>query len=433
MNSGYPPPDLHRKSKTYVITHTETDKRNKAVNTLFKMRRLIIYCTYLILTSFLNHALGQDISTELDKFFERKMGKAHIAGLQAAFISKGELKWVGSYGKSDYLKNAWVNDSTLFMIASCSKPVTALGLMKLYDKGLIDLDGDINDYLPFEIRNPDYPSEPVTFRMLLAHTSSFRDNTPLLVSLYTFENGGDATISLERFIKDYFLTDGKYYDAKKNFSSVRPGTQKNYSNAGYALIGYLVQQISGKDFSTYMQEEIFHPLNMHSSFWFLKNIPHNNISLPHEFMEGKSDDTTYKVLKHYGFPDYPDGQLRTNVYDYAQIIKLMVNMGKVDGNTFLSEKTMDSFLMVQFPETDKWQAIAWNYNEFDNWLYYLLMPRLPSHTGVDPGVATVTSFDPKTGNGAIIFANTLTHNFKGHKALYVDMVKRLLKNSKKYK
>jgi hypothetical protein len=45
------------------------------------------------------------------------------------------------------------------------------------------------------------------------------------------------------------------------------------------------------------------------------------------------------------------------------------------------------------------------------------MPRLPSNTGVDPGVATLTSFDPKTGSGAIVFANTLTHNFKGHKIL----------------
>lgn len=396
------------------------------------MKRIIIYSTCLLFTFFMNHALGQDGPTKLDEFFEKKMEKADIAGIQAAFISKGELKWVGSYGKSDYLKNTWVNDSTLFMIASCSKPVTALGLMKLYDQGLFDLDGDINDYLPFEIRNPNYPSEPVTFRMLLSHTSSFRDNTPLLVSLYTLENGGDATISLERFIKDYFLTNGKYYDPKKNFTNARPGSQKDYSNAGYALIGYLIQRISKKDFDTYMQEEIFRPLGMRSSYWFLKNIPHNNISLPHEFVEDNSEESTYKVLKHYGFPDYPDGQLRTNVSDYAQIIELMVNKGKAEGNTFLSKKTMDEFLSVQFPEANKWQAIAWNYNEFDNWLYYLLMPRLPSHTGVDPGVATVTSFDSKTGHGAIVFANTLTHNFKGHKAFYMEMVKRLLKEAKKH-
>lgn len=395
------------------------------------MLRTNLYLIFLFVNIFLHHVNAQDGSTKLDRFLEKKMVKANIAGLQAAYISKGELKWVGSFGKSDYQKHITVNDSTLFMIASCSKPVTALGLMKLYDQGRVDLDDDINDHLPFKIVNPNYPSLPITFRMLLAHTSSFRDDTPRLVSLYTFENGGDSPISLEDFIEGYFLPHGKYYDSKNNFSNVRPGTVKDYSNAGYALIGYLVQQISGKNFNTYMQEEIFHPLGMRSSYWFLKDISHDNISLPHEFLEGKSKDSLYKGLKPYGFPDYPDGQLRTNVSDYAQIVKLMVNKGKVDGKVFLSKKAMDEFLTVQYPEANKWQAIAWNYNEFDNWLYYLLMPRLPSHTGVDPGVATVTSFNPKTGNGAIIFANTLTHNFKGHKALYVDMVKRLLKEAKK--
>ena len=217
------------------------------------MARVIPYLILFILTFLTNHAFAQDSSSKLDKFFENKLAKADMAGLQAAIISKGELKWIGSYGKSDYLKNTSVNDSTLFMIASCSKPVTALGLMKLYDDGLIDLNDDINNYLPFKIVNPNYPSEAITFRMLLAHTSSFRDDTPLLVSLYTFKDGGDSPILLEDFIKDYFLPKGKYYSTEKNFHKARPGSARDYSNAGYALIGYLIQRISGKDFSTFMQ------------------------------------------------------------------------------------------------------------------------------------------------------------------------------------
>ena len=397
------------------------------------MTRVISYLIILIVTFYMNETLGQVNSSRMDKFLEKKLAKADIVGLQAAIISKGELIWVGSYGKSDYLKQVSVNDSTLFMIASCSKPVTALGLMKLYDHGVIDLDDDINTYLPFKIANPNYPSEPITFRMLLAHVSSIRDDTPLLVSLYTFEDGGDSSVTLEDLIKDYFLPHGKYYNSEKNFHSSKPGDVRDYSNMGYALIGYLIQRVSGKDFRIFMQEEIFNPLGMYSSYWFLNDIPHKNISMPHEFLESETKDSEFKVLKHYGFPDYPDGQLRTNVSDYAKIIELMLNKGKVDDNIFLSEKTVDEFLRIQFPEVNEWQAIAWNYNEFNNWLYYVLMPRLPSHTGVDPGVATVTSFDPETGDGAIIFTNTLTHNFKGHKALYIDMVKRLLKEAKKFK
>ena len=121
------------------------------------MARIISYLILFILTFLTNYVFAQDSYSKLDKFFENKLAKADMAGLQAAIISKGELKWIGSYGKSDYLKNTSVNDSTLFMIASCSKPLTALGLMKLYDDGLIDLNDDINDYLPFKIVNPNIP------------------------------------------------------------------------------------------------------------------------------------------------------------------------------------------------------------------------------------------------------------------------------------
>lgn len=389
------------------------------------------YIISLILTFYFNNIIGQSGNKSLDKFFQRKIEKANIAGLQAAFISNGQLKWIGSYGLRDYTKNLAVNDSTLFLIASCSKPVTALGILKLYDEGKIDLDENINKYLPFKIYNPNFKAQPITIRMLLSHTSSLSDNTPLLVSLYTFETGGDSPISLEDFIKGYFTPEGKYYNKKKNFGVQKPGESKAYCNAGYALLGYLIERITGSPFNRYIQQEIFEPLHMKNSFWFLKNIPHNNISLPHEFSSQKNAFSLYQVKKHYGFPDYPDGQLRTNVTDYSKFLELILNKGKVDETVFISESVMKEFLEIQFVEADEHQAIAWNYNEFNNWLYYLFMPRLPSHTGVDPGVATVTSFDPETGHAAIIFANTLTHNFKGHKILYLDMVKRLLKEAKR--
>ena len=77
--------------------------------------------------------------------------------MQAAYISDGELTWAGSYGVLTFQTSDKVNDSTLFMIASTSKPVTALALMKLYDQGKLKLDDDINIYLPFEVRNPNFP------------------------------------------------------------------------------------------------------------------------------------------------------------------------------------------------------------------------------------------------------------------------------------
>ena len=109
----------------------------------------------------------------------------------------------------------------------------------------------------------------------------------------------------------------------------------------------------------------------------------------------------------------------------------MVNRGKLDGKPFLKESTIDEYLAVQYPEVDKYQAICWNYNEFESTLYYLLMPRLPSHTGADPGVATVVSFDPVHKTGGIIFSNSPTLTFGGQKIFYQEFMKKLLRIGRK--
>jgi CubicO group peptidase (beta-lactamase class C family) len=356
------------------------------------------------------------------------MEKAGFVGLQAACLKNGELAWSGSFGLKNLHSLETVNDSTLFMIASSSKPVTALAFMKLLDQGNISLDEDINSYLPWSVSNPNHPDKIITIRMLLTHTSSLMDNWDILTPLYTLEDGGgDSPISLSDLNKGYFRPEGKYYDREKNFSESKPGQTRAYCNMGYALLGYLLEIISHKSFTDYMESEIFQPLQMYNSYWLLSDIPHSNISNPHELPEEDSKVQTTKVLPHYGYPDYPDGQLRTTVGDYAQVLKLLLNDGKVDGKTFIRKETVDEMLRIQFPDSDKWQAIAWNYNEFDHWLYYFLNPRLPAHTGVDPGVATVTCFDPERKTGAIIFLNNSPPNSFGNmKLFYMDMVNALL-------
>lgn len=373
---------------------------------------------------------AQSANDKLDHFLTKKMKQSGRIGMQAAYISDGELKWAGSYGLKTYETTDRVNDSTLFMTASISKPVTALAIMKLYDDGKLSLDDEINTYLPFSVANPNFPGEQITILMLLCHVSSIRDNWPMLEPGYTIDHGGDSPISLEVFLKGYLSEGGEYYDADKNFYKKAPMTQEAYCNVGYALIGYLVEIISGRPFNEYMAEEIFRPLHMNNTFWFLSEIPHDNIATPHNMPYKETDFKGTQVLKHFGYPEYPAGQLRTTVSDYAQILKLMINKGKVDEIQFMSANTIDAFLAVQYPEVGKWRAISWSYNEFENFIYYVLMPRLPSHTGLDPGMSTVVSFDPETRSGALVFSNSPTTTFRTEKIIYLDMVRKLLKEGK---
>jgi len=372
--------------------------------------------------------VAQPGNSDWDQYFIKKMDRAHIVGLQAASIQNGELYWLGSYGMKEYNSEKRVNDSTLFMIASCSKPVTALGIMLLYERGKLELDDPVNKYLPFSVINPHHREKDITIRMLLTHTSSLRDNWDIISPLYTLPEGGDSPLELYQYVRDYFKEGGQYYDPDSNFHRYGPGDKYDYCNMGYAMLGLLIEQISGQAFTNFMQEDIFEPLGMHSSFWFLSEIPHSNIARPHEVHHStKRNPVEPKILNHYGYPDFPDGQLRTTVSDYAQVIKLMLNEGKVNGRPYLMPATVEEFLKIQYPSVAKYQAIAWNYNEFENFIYYLLMPRLPSHTGADPGVATVVSFNPVKRTGAIIFSNSPTTSFLGRKIFYQEMIKKLLK------
>ena len=391
-----------------------------------KPKNHIILLSFLFLIQFV---WGQNRDAKLDNYFNKKMNKAQVVGMQLGYIKEDGTTWIGSYGKLNFNTGERINDSTLFMIASCSKPVTALAILKLYNDKKLDLDNEINDYLPFDIYNPNYRNKSITIRMLLAHTSSLKDNWKVLDPLYTTDDGGDSPIQLIDFIKDYFTNQGKYYYEDANFFKQEPGQYWDYSNMGYALLGLIIEQVSGKDFSEYMRDDIFNPLNMKDSYWFLKDISHKKIARPHTLPENKKD--SIKILKHYGFPDFPDGQLRTTARDYLKFVQLILNNGKIENKQFIEKNIIELFHTVQYPDVNKYQAIAWNYNEFENFLYYILMKRLPSHTGGDPGVATVVSYDPKNKIAAIVFMNSPPVTFKGGKVLYLDIPKRLLKVARK--
>lgn len=139
------------------------------------------------------------VSPYLDSEIMVKMETGHMAGLSACIIKNGEVSWNGNYGYANIEVEVPVDTSALFYNASISKTVTATPLIQLWEDGLFELDDDINDYLSFDVYNPNYPEEPITFRMLCTHTSSIDNNPALLPVLW----GEDPDIPLGQFLYDY--------------------------------------------------------------------------------------------------------------------------------------------------------------------------------------------------------------------------------------
>ncbi|MFY0688262.1 MAG: serine hydrolase [Cyclobacteriaceae bacterium] len=377
-------------------------------------------------------AQDQSNMTDLDKYLDKKMRRADLIGMQVAYINQEEI-WQGNYGEKEWGTCNRVDENTLFMMASISKPVTAFGLLTLSDRGLLDLDDPINMHLPFEVVNPNHPDETITIRMLLAHVSSIRDYWETLMPLYTIEaGGGDSPIELRDFLFDYLSPEGEYYNATENFYTHKPTEVNRYCNVGYALVGLIIEEISGQSFPEFMQDNVFDPLDMQDSYWRLADIPHDNIATPHDMpYKKKTDFDEPRALPHFGYPDYPDGQLRATAGDYGKFIRMMLNKGKVGNTQLVSEATIEEFVKVQYPEASEHQALSWDYGEFDSFIYYLLMPNLPSHTGSDPGVATAVSFDLETGTAAVVLTNSPPYQILDEKVFYQEIMKRLLKEATK--
>jgi CubicO group peptidase (beta-lactamase class C family) len=329
---------------------------------------------------------------ELDTYIANEVQASQYPGFSVAIVVDDKMVWSKGYGVTNLQTRAPVTADTPFMLASVSKVVTGTALMQLVETGKIDLDADINTYLPFNIQNP-RANGKITLRHLATHTSGLMDNKKTLAASYGV---GDSNITLEEFLKSYFTPTGSRYDAKLNFTNSKPGTQYEYSNIAIGLAAYLLERQTGGRFDQYTNEHIFKPLGMNNTHWFLHDFKDpNSIAFPY--------DSQYPELTHYGYPTYPDGQLRSSANDMAKFLATMMNGGTLGNTQILERKTLSAMLEPQFPDVPKEQAqgLFWTFKKGG----------LIGHAGGDPGAGSYLYWNPDTHIGTVVMFNTaLTEN-----------------------
>lgn len=323
---------------------------------------------------------------DLDRFLRRRLADSNCPGLGLAAVYDGRVAWSGGLGLANVRRSQQVRRDTMFMLASISKTVTATALMQVWEQGTIDLDADVNDVLPFPVRNPAFPSRPITARQLLTHTSGIRDNWSELIPLYV---KGDSPIALRTFLKRYLVRGGAHYSASKNFAGWRPGTGYLYSNVGAALIGYLVEAVTDVDFARWCERRIFDPLGMSDTGWHLRGLDRDRVARPYR----RRADGSWTSYGLYGYPDYPDGGLRTTARSLAKFLAAYSR----GGGPILKSSTVDLMLRDQ-KVPGPWQGMVWYRTSGPGG--YLI-----GHGGADSGVRTEMWFRRDDGAGAIVLAN----------------------------
>jgi len=320
-------------------------------------------------------------SYNLDDFLSHYIENNNIAGLSAAIVRNGAILWKGAYGYAHYPiavhQRRLVKNSTLFILASVSKTITATALMQLYEEDLFELDDPINNYLPFDVVNPKYPNTPITFFMLLTHTSSIDDNWAGAMPVYWYPD--HFPWSLGDYLREYFTPSGIFYDPVRNFYNFEPGSELYYSNIGVALAGYLVETISNTSFDGYCQENIFAPLNMNETSWFWYDLNLNHLATPYYL----SNNQFFPRL-HYQVGFYPSTTLRTSSIQLSNFLTMYMQKGRFGSNNLLNESTVDLMTSKKIPY---WNCglVWWKMWDTDNNYWF--------HTGGYKGVSSIIIYD----------------------------------------
>jgi len=360
-------------------------------------KKLIVCC--LSVSSFFVSANDIDIERESNELM-----KSGIAGFSMAIVDEDGLIMSKGYGFADVVNNIPMSDNTIQNIGSISKTITGAAAMLLVEQGKLDLDKDINSYLPFSVKHPAFLQRPITTRQLLTHTSSILDRDSVYNGDLSYHYGGDNPVKLGDFLKEYFTPKEAIYSVE-NFASYAPGTQRKYSNIAYGLVGHIVENISIMSFNEFTKKHIFDRVGMNSTGWMYSEINQENHAQVYKYQANKLNP-----IGKYGLVTWPDGGLRTSVTDLSKFMTMMMNEGRHNAIEIFKAETVQAIFTPQFSkkgvlsqvkENDDYkQAITWNIIQRKSG------GKVIGHTGGDPGIRTYAYFDPNTHRGMLLFLNT---------------------------
>ena len=283
-------------------------------------------------------------SRNLADFIRAKMVEEGVPALSAAVVKGQRIVWARGFGWANVRHGVRCTTDTIFMLASVSKTVVATAVMQGVEAGLFGLDDDVNDILPFRVRNPAHPSAVITPRMLLTHTASMRDNWHVLTPSYV---RGDSTVPLGDWLFDYFAARGRNFDPDRSFYPFRPGASYRYCNMGVSLAAFLVEAASGVAFDLWCDRLIFRPLGMDMTGWHLADVDRSLVAMPYKYIAFRN---AFRPYGQYGYPDYPDGELRTTPSDLSQHLIAFINGGHLGTTRILQPSTVEEMRRIQFPD-----------------------------------------------------------------------------------
>lgn len=365
-----------------------------------KSKLLPLFCTLLSVFSFQiafgQYSQGSQNQNELSNKIKEAMERNKTVGLSVAVVKDGKLHFVESYGLKNIEKNIPLQTQDIFRIASISKSFTATGIMQLVDAGKFKLEDDISDLIGFKVRNPKFPNTKITLQMLLSHTSSLSDK------------------------EGYFELDVLNPEKNENWANVfndyEPGSEYQYCNLNFNMLGAVIERYTQKRFDNYIVENILDPLQIYGGFC-VDSLDNNLFTNLYSY-QAKTDSFTHSPAAYnprseeiknytlgYSTPIFsPTGGMKISAKDLAQYMIMHMNYGSSNGKTIISER---SSKLMQTPVLES-SNYGLALNVKDN---YIQGEKMVGHTGSAYGLFSNMYFQPEEKFGFVIITNGTKPNY----------------------
>jgi CubicO group peptidase (beta-lactamase class C family) len=309
-------------------------------------------------------------------FIKQQLTTRHLPSISVAVARNGQIIWEEAFGWADRENRVPATPHTIYSLASISKPITATGLMILKERGRIDLDRPINEYLGeakinVRVGNP----AEATIRRVANHTAGL----PLHYQFF-YEDESFRAPSRDETIRRY----GNCVTA--------PGERYQYSNLGYGILDYVIERVSDRSYGDFMRQEVFLPLGMtHTSV---------NIGTGLEKYQAIRYGTDGLPIPFYNF-DHPGGSaIYASAHDLVRFGMFHLKANLPDQKAILKDETIDEMKKATIATgNDSGYGIGWSTNKNSGG------SRIVMHSGGMGGVSTLLVLFPEEKIAIVVLCN----------------------------
>ncbi len=340
----------------------------------------------LMLLSFYSSAQADQAEAGIKAIMEQ----SKVMGLSVAVVKNNQVIYTHSFGYKNFETKEPLTDDCLFRIASISKSFSATSVMQLVQQKKLSLQTDLSELVGFKIRNPKYPETVITLEMALSHLSSINDS------------------------QGYFTLDAINPAKNPNwancYNAYEPGSQYQYCNLNFNMVGTIIEKLSGERFDQYVKHHVLDPLGLYGGYCvdsldrtrFASIYEYNKdsakfIPSPMAYAPRSAEIANYTM--GYTTPIFsPTGGMKISATDLAKYMIMHSRQGKANGARIISRKSAASMQTARSAEEGYGLAIMTTDN-------LIAGKTLKGHTGVAYGLFSAMFFQPEEKFGIVVISN----------------------------